>query len=335
MSYNDFLKSCNLPLNKVHTYNWSEPKTWEQVRRWAENFYAVTYIFEKEGRSPTQRQTREKFGRGFETSIRRKKISYNNLLKSWELPLNQEHLNDWSDPKNWGKVKRWAQNFYAVTYIFDKEGRSPTHRELNGHFTGINGYLAANKIAHKDLLKKWNLPLIDSDQILDEGLLFDELGKDCLKLINETAIVNPIIYNTMLKGDRKEFRRPDGIMHDFSNSPVKRIGRRIYLDENQQIEGIVDFKRSYGSMRHKDWTIYTKLAKKMDIFLLKGKHKSCEVNGCKITFYSKDDLILFLRNKITPVTKIRIESLIEKIEMLNRGVDSTTQKTIHAYLDKK
>ncbi|NVM31072.1 MAG: hypothetical protein HWN65_19680, partial [Candidatus Helarchaeota archaeon] len=136
----------------------------------------------------------------------------------------------------------------------------------------------------------------------------------------------------------KNYIVPDGIIHNFDQRPLNQLGKSIYLEKDQKIDMFVDFKSSFHSMAEKDWRIYTKLAKEFHIFLLNGRSKPYEADGCKIIFHSRNELISILREKITSTNKLKIQFLITNIKLIAQGkievvksLINKTQKRIYDF----
>ncbi len=365
ITHNSILKSLELPVNVEYCYDWSNPKDWEVAKEWAQGFYIGTFffgsIFGKEGRSPTRREIGMKFG-GLDKHLRRKGVptvageikinTHNELLRFWELPLNREITYDWSDPKLWEIVRDWTQGFYISISFFSsfsgEKGRSPTVKEISSQFgKGLynflhdKGYFDVKKnisiSSHNELMQFWNLPITELEKVNKEGKVFDKIGKECLnlKLLFANAVIEHAVYHPSLKNSGKKFVIPDGIIHDFNENPIMKKGKKIFLKKIQRIDKFVDFKRNFGSMERKDWDLYTKLAKTMDIFLLHGVKKIYRKNGCKITFHPINKFISMLRNKISPLNKSGVELIIRKIELLKRGIIDKAQINLYNFTQKK
>jgi len=121
--------------------------------------------------------------------------------------------------------------------------------------------------------------------------------------------------------------------HNLERNPIRVLNQNFYLDDGQKLDKIVEFKRSFGSMSPKDWNIYTKFAKRIDVFLLTGKNvKIYEKNDYKIVFHTRKDLYTMLRKKVTPKNKAKIESVIKDIEIIIRGKNNTQQKPLQTSL---
>lgn len=305
----------------IPTSKWETRNVWNKVIQW------MKYFVEKNKRSPTHRELKEQFGGGLYHSLNRYGLTHNDLLKILGLPLNEEKIYDWSNPKIREIPKLWAYNFFWLTYIFSPKGRSPKLREMQAKFPAFIKYLGRNTFTYNDLLKSWNLQQTDIKQINREGLLFDKIGKNCLSLLYKNAIKEPRIYYTVLESNKWKYIRPDGIVHDFTKTRLKRIKKGIYLRNGEKVDKIVEFKRTFGSMKPKDWHIYSNLANNLDIFLLIGNSNSYKVNNSKITFYSLKDLISFLRKNITLQVKSKIQPLIKQLRAITQGLEGNKQTT--------
>ena len=85
-------------------------------------------------------------------------------------------------------------------------------------------------------------------------------------------------------------------------------------------------------MSVKDKEIYTNIANKLKIYLLKGSTNLIqEKNGCQIIFYSKNELFHQLRSKITPSNRMKVVNLIKKIQALDQKLDLATIKDLDDY----
>ncbi|MFX1297475.1 MAG: hypothetical protein ACFFD2_21815, partial [Promethearchaeota archaeon] len=211
---------------------------------------------------------KEEFGGGLYHNFKKYGLTHNDLLKIFELPLNEEKLYDWLDPKTREIPKLWANNFFWLTYIFNQRARSPKLREIKTQFPGFFKYLDRIKITYNTLLKSWNLQLTDIKPINREGLLFDKIGKKCLNVLFKNAIKEPRVYYTENENNSLKYIKPDGVVHNFIKNPLKKVKNSIFLKNRQRVHTIVEFKRTFGSMKPKDWYIYSNLANKMEIFLL-------------------------------------------------------------------
>jgi len=101
------------------------------------------------------------------------------------------------------------------------------------------------------------------------------------------------------------------------------------------LDTIIDVKRSFGGLKEKDTVIYPLLAKKVEIYLLKGDINQLVHNkyGSQIVFYPKSELIKKLRSKINSLNKEKILKLIKDIWDLDKGVDEQTQSDLRDYLN--
>ena len=355
--HNELLKFWDLPPNLEHKYNWNDHKNWDLVKNWIQNFHTVTHIFDlgREGRSPTMKEVVEQFGQGLWDHSRKFGIpnkerhiqihKYNDLLKSLELPPTLKKIYDWTNPNIWTQLKQWIRNFYATTHIFDNDGRSPTLNDAERRFgQGFYKHLRKYGISevetkifsYNDLLKSINLPITDIKQNKKEGDQFERVGKEYLDFLYQDIIKGYKIFHPVLKNYNKKWVVPDGITHNFDKIPLKKNQSAIFLTKEQKLDKLIDFKRSFGAMTKKDWKIYPKLTKNIDIILLKGNNRTYQVKNCQIRFISKRKFIQSLREKITPSTKEQIEILIGKIQAIDRGLydkiyKDDEQKTLSDY----
>lgn len=135
---------------------------------------------------------------------------------------------------------------------------------------------------------------------------------------------------------RGDYVIPDGIVHNFENICLKTINKSIYLEKDQKVDKIIEFKANFHCMTPKDWNIYSNLAKTMDIFLLRGyNNKIYEINGCKIRFHSIKVLISALREKIIAVKRKKIKILMAEIEGLYRGLEIKSQENLDIYVNNR
>lgn len=82
-------------------------------------------------------------------------------------------------------------------------------------------------------------------------------------------------------------------------------------------------------MEDKDWKIYTILAHKLHIFLLRGNSKSRKINNCEVIFHTRRKLFSLLRKNMNRKNRNEILSLIQQINAIYRGIyDDKRQKTL-------
>ena len=321
-TWNHFLNECRIPLNYERLFDWTKPEHVEIVSGWIKEYN------DRFHRSPPEAKLNEKFP-GFLTHlIRYENKRYNEFLQKKGYPLNREvcEYRAWSDPANIKIVKDWIGGYV------NSHGDAPPEAEITREFGGFIHYLRQREnLTYLEFLKSNGYPVIDFDEKQAEGYSFEKFGNDCMEIlygIHQYRVVHPVVNEY----DHK-YAIPDSIVHDFAKEPLKVIGKTVYLDDGQKLDMLIDFKRSFGGVDIKEWEIYTKMAKKLNIYILKGDYRLVyEKNGCLITFYSKVDLIDQLKMKKNPTNKDKIEFLIKKIHAIDRRLDIETQTEIHDYL---
>ncbi len=355
-TYNQLLKYWELPLNLERRYDWAKPATWAIAKQWAQGFYFVTCLLNplsgKMGRSPMIRELEAKFGgimhfpwlktKGIPGENKKIK-TFNDLLRVWDLPVNLEVKFDWQNPATWTMVEEWVKGFYVATCFFNPlygdVGMTPQTREIQPFFPGFRkairkyGVPGTNKEIRRynELLEYWRLPTHDRDKAQEEGNQFDLAGKDCLDILYNYSLKNHIVCHPITPKNNRAFVVPDGIIHDFSKIPLQVTGNKINLEKGQKFDLVVEFKRNYGSMDKKDWEIYTRLAKQMDVYLLRGCAKDCVVNGCQIRFFNIRELVSILQMHSTPETKSQVDSFIKAIREILRGGKKTPQRSLRDF----
>jgi hypothetical protein len=50
---------------------------------------------------------------------------------------------------------------------------------------------------------------------------------------------------------------------DFIKRPLKMVGNTVYLEENQKLDILTDFKGSFDGVDIKEWEVYPKMAKRL------------------------------------------------------------------------
>ncbi|NVM52657.1 MAG: hypothetical protein HWN66_03055 [Candidatus Helarchaeota archaeon] len=307
-TWNDYLRSHGYPLHLEMKYDYSDPQTQKEIIKWIEDY--VDFY----GRSPTSDELKEVFG-GFINYLLRQGMTWNDFLKKYGFPINLEINYDWSDPKNIAKVETWLKNY------FDKYEESPSAPEVDNVWGGFRVHIGKLGKTLNDFLQSRGYPIYDKEKNQKEGDLFDNLGKFSLNLINKNCLINYRVHHPTLEST-ESYLIPDGIVHNLAEKPIKLKGKSIFLKRGQKLDEIIEFKRSYGGIKPKDWAKYPKIAKKIKFYLLKGgvNIPPVEIHGCKISFHSKKELITELKMRANPSNRSKINKTIQKIFSLDKGI---------------
>lgn len=319
-TYNDSLREWKLPLNFEKKYDWTNPEHRELPRKWASLF------FEKHGRAPTQQESEKLWG-GFLHYEQRKKNSYNDILREWKLPLNYEKNYDWTKSEHRELPRKWV-----LTFI-ENHGRTSSQREFGELWNGFIKNEQRNGKSYNDILTDFGLPNREISKFQKEGRAFHAVGKEFSPYLYNKPLHEPFIRHPFLKTAGRDHLKPDEVVN---SQRLKIKNNVILLNRGQRLDKIVEYKRSFHALEEKDWELYTKVCKEMDVYLLKGEHThSIFKNGCKITFYSKNDLIGNLKDEINEINHTRIKKLIEEIEDIDSGILNSQQSKISEYLSNR
>ena len=301
-TWTQFLEKKGYPRLRKEMTDWSNPENVQEVENYVRNY------FDQNGVSPPETLMIEVFG-GFITSMRNRGVLWNDFLRSLGLPPRFEMQYDWSDPVTFEIVRKWAIAFYK------KYGDSPSRGDF--YLEGFGSMLGIKRL--NEFLEECGLPTRDMERSYLEGNLFDVIGKKSFQILHPNSLVNYLVYHPDFEGD---YIIPDIIIHDFGRSPIKLKGKSIKMKRGEKLDEIIDFKRSYGSLKPKVWAKYPKVAKKIKFYLLKEgtKIQPTEQDGCKISFHSKNELIQELREKRDQFNEERINTLIRKITLLDKGI---------------
>ena len=317
VSYNDFLKKGGHSPNIEFEYDWQDPNTLKLVENWISDFT------KKNGRSPYLEDLRNEF-RGFRNHLRRKKLTYNEFLKTRGYFPNLEFEYNWQDPNTIKLMENWIASFVK------EFGEPPSLREIEKKFGGVNYYFKKELLTYNIFLEVHGYSTHKMEQVIEEGVSFDKIGKDCMEILSNSEQFR--VFHPITKEFNINYVHPDCIIHNFTKIPFAKTKNNIYLKDGQKFDEIIEIKRSLGSMSIKDWEIYTIIAKRLKIYLLKGSTNLIqEKNGCQIIFYSKNELFHQLRSKITPSNRMKVVNLIKKIQALDKKLDLATIKDLDDY----
>lgn len=306
-----------LPTHKI-VHDWKDSSIIKLIDAWIQDFVNIY------GRSPYYKEVLKKYG-GFGFYLSQEKLSYNKFLKSRGYSLNHEPIYNWKDPCTVELVKTWIQEYIKI------HGQSPPFLDVRKSFGAFEMYLKRKKLIYNEFLEINGYPKREFKPPLDEGLIFDKLGKDCLEILFKN-VRQFRVFHPIVKKYGYDYVIPDGIIHDFNKNPFPKKGSTISLEEGQKFDTIIEIKRSYTAISRKEREIYTAMAKKMKIYLLKDYTNLIqEKNGCQIIFYSKNELFYQLRSKITPSNQTKIVYLMKKIQALDKKLDPATMRELDDY----
>ena len=146
--------------------------------------------------------------------------------------------------------------------------------------------------------------------------------------MDRQIIIKPRIYVTELIDTAQQYVVPDGVIHKFRRQSPKKTKKTSSMKPNEKLEKVIEFKRSFISITYKDSSIYTKIAKSMDIIFLRGKAKPLEINGCMICFYNIKEILASLASKKNVVNKDFLNSLTKQIYTILKVKDVKNQKEL-------
>ena len=314
LTYNEFLKARGYVPNVKYEHDWSDPATIKSVEKWIADFVKA------HRRSPYYKEVRGKFG-GFQHYLTGKKLTYNELLKTRGHTPNFGGEYNWSESATIKSVEDWVADYVEIY------GRSPHLAEVGKKFGGFSTYLIREGLTWNGFLEARGYQTYELEEAIKEGVIFDKVGKDCMEILYDLHKFR--VFHPLLEKYKQKYVIPDCVVHNFSKIPLKIIGKSIHLKVGQRFDTIIEIKRSFTSISVKEWEIYTLMAKKMKIYLLKGDVNLIQKkNGCQIIFCSKNELIQQLRAEITPTNKKKIQSLIEKIYALDKRLEIQANKRL-------
>lgn len=318
--WNEILNEYGCPLNEEIQYDWLDPTTIEDVELW------IGVYFEENGFSPTLDEVMRQFSYGFGTSyLRREGKTWNEFLLERGYTPRQEKIYSWTDPQTIKELETWIKNY------FETYKDSPTFTDVEKEFSsGISYHLRKFGKTWNDYLTELGYPIHNVEQVKQEGNLFDTIGKEALPFLHKNILIDYRIFSPLFES----YIIPDGILHNFSKTPLKIVAKSIFIQKNQKLDVFIDFKRSYAAISPKNFSVYPRIAKEIRFYLLKGGKNipELEKDGCKIKFLSKENLINQLSSVLRSLNEEQIKLLIKRIYTLDKGVYNNAQKAIEEFL---